>query len=199
MRNHMRIHKEKRFKCETCGKAFKANEERLRHIRHVHEKIPYKTKMCDICGKVTTNYRMHVKVSHSSRTEKKEYVCEKCGTVFKSQYLLKKHLGQNSHNESKVFPKKQKKPLKRGFSCPVCNKVITTNESLQVHIRIHTGEKPFECLECGKCFISKGYLRAHGVVHTKEKPYVCKICSKGFTQRGTLKAHLVKRHPHDIL
>uniref|UniRef100_A0A915I8N0 C2H2-type domain-containing protein n=1 Tax=Romanomermis culicivorax TaxID=13658 RepID=A0A915I8N0_ROMCU len=63
--------------------------------------------------------------------------------------------------------------------CHICNKHLATVSSRNLHMRIHTGERPFACNVCGKAFTQNVHLRSHISVHTGAKPHVCKLCNKG--------------------
>ncbi|XP_077323314.1 uncharacterized protein LOC143957053 isoform X2 [Lithobates pipiens] len=74
------------------------------------------------------------------------------------------------------------------FSCYICGKFLTRYETLTVHHRSYTGEKP--CSVCGKCFLRKLCLINQEIVDPEETPYVCSECGKCFSQKSNLTYHL---------
>lgn len=107
------------------------------------------------------------------------------------------------------------------MKCGSCDHVFKNYSDLQIHHRIHTGDKPFKCNECEETFISKGryevhvemfhrekaplkcefcprsFFRHHRLYHHKNthtgvRHYLCEICSKAFSQPAYLKYHQTK-------
>ncbi|XP_061742743.1 gastrula zinc finger protein XlCGF48.2-like isoform X2 [Nerophis ophidion] len=76
------------------------------------------------------------------------------------------------------------------FLCPICGKEFNRSHHLTAHMRTHTGENPFSCSICGKDFNRRHHLRAHMRIHTGEKPFSCSICGRDFTQRNRFKKHM---------
>ncbi|PIO23826.1 hypothetical protein AB205_0044120, partial [Aquarana catesbeiana] len=74
-------------------------------------------------------------------------------------------------------------------SCPECGESFSSELSLIVHQRSHTGEKVHSCSECGECFLDKSELVIHCKSHTDMRPNYCSECWKCFTKKSDLVRH----------
>lgn len=163
---------------------------------------------CVLCGKECRDRKALIKHSwdHSSN---KDHLCSKCGKNFHNKARLKRHM--SSHRDKSVtcdvcnqeFPNGRSLSNHRhshtsvtgkSFPCNTCGKTFGSRSSQQIHVRIHTGEKPYGCQFCYKAFADGGTLRKHERIHTGEKPYACAVCPRAFNQRVVLREHTRSHH-----
>jgi DNA-directed RNA polymerase subunit RPC12/RpoP len=84
------------------------------------------------------------------------------------------------------------------YRCNFCPKRFPHVSLLNIHERVHTGEKPYQCMDCGQCFGSQSSLIKHNrsvgqlapsVFESGEKPYQCMDCGQCFGSQSSLIKH----------
>uniref|UniRef100_A0AAQ5Y7W6 C2H2-type domain-containing protein n=1 Tax=Amphiprion ocellaris TaxID=80972 RepID=A0AAQ5Y7W6_AMPOC len=84
--------------------------------------------------------------------------------------------------------KKQFTPLSTE-NCSECGKTFRHRSVLELHMRIHSKDKPYQCKVCGKGFRFSSYLQQHLIIHTGKKPYKCPDCGKDFAFLQNMRTH----------
>ncbi|XP_071522053.1 uncharacterized protein [Panulirus ornatus] len=162
---------ERKYKCQVCGKAFRAYSHRVEHML-IHTKD--KSHKCDVCGFLTStksNLAKH-KQQHTV-----ECVCSICNKKLCNKFSLKEHMKIHSNNKI--------------HQCEYCEKTFLRYRDKWIHENIHIAEGPelHQCNVCQKCFIVKSRLVRHMLIHQKEKQFVCQVCNKKFVRKDDLKCH----------
>lgn len=83
-------------------------------------------------------------------------------------------------------PPRQKKPEEA--ICQICGK-ITKYRNRQLHMMIHTGERPYECFICHSTFRQYSYLEIHFRRHSGDRPFICATCGLAYFSKSSLTSH----------
>lgn len=139
----------------------------------------------------------------------KGLTCPHCPGVFRDESTLNLHLvtlhKSVAHYAEEVPapPKKQFTPTSssgsvqskwkseavKSYKCSECAKTFRHRSVLELHMRIHSKDKPYQCKVCGKGFRFSSYLQQHLIIHTGKKPYKCPDCGKDFAFMQNMKTH----------
>lgn len=86
--------------------------------------------------------------------------------------------------------------LKRSiYSCPICQKVLTTSNSLKCHVlAVHEKKKSHICSFCQASFASRSGLRDHVMTKHEVQQFKCPFCGLGFNLRRLFSKHIILKH-----
>uniref|UniRef100_A0A182IZG6 C2H2-type domain-containing protein n=1 Tax=Anopheles atroparvus TaxID=41427 RepID=A0A182IZG6_ANOAO len=199
--NDKRIKEFFNLECEVCSAPLEDFTQLLQHYRQVHETKGYVrccdkqyfrryllldhilahrgTIRCEICQKSYKSRRslaLHMVKMHSPE-EHRPFKCDKCHVSFPKQYLLRAH--------ELLHIQKQ---------CRICQKVLSNNQSLKVHIaKIHGDDGNHICATCGELFRTKPamerHIKAHLGLELVER-LQCEYCKKWFNGKYNLRKHI---------
>lgn len=178
------------FHCTQCGRSFENRNCYVHHQRQCQTEPTHPESseyICDHCGNSYTkkpSLRIHIIQKHLNVLP---YVCETCGKRTSTIAHLRSH-------------EKVHTLVRKTFQCH-CGAKMRTELGYQLHLRIHTGERPYECKDCGDKFLSASRRLDHIKRRhrsAKDMPHGCSECSARFVRPFELKKHYMSVHPHVV-
>uniref|UniRef100_A0AAY5KWW5 C2H2-type domain-containing protein n=1 Tax=Esox lucius TaxID=8010 RepID=A0AAY5KWW5_ESOLU len=165
------INNAKPWKCCVCKATF-GTHGRLRFHRQKH----VSGLNCPVCGKCF-QIKHHLDVHMKIHSVERPFSCEECGKTYRTAGLRNAHMSI-IHS------------TKRDMFCPECGKPFKLKTQLDIHMNMHTGNRPYQCTDCEASFKTPSALSSHKTIHTGEKPFSCPQCGKRFRLNGNLTNHL---------
>ncbi|XP_029717207.2 zinc finger protein 836 [Aedes albopictus] len=137
-------------KCPLCDKRYTHKNNLEMHIQMHHSADNSDNSLtCTHCGEI---YPTKSALYHHTKIHTTAASCEICGKIFKERSKLKRHI-QNKHEKL------------RKYECHICQKKLSSMDSVQIHIKTFHSAKTLKCSFCPKTFGSELVHRAHEKRH----------------------------------
>ena len=85
------------------------------------------------------------------------------------------------------------------LECNYCDRKLTNNDDLEVHVQTHTGSRTFQCKNCDKSFSMNSDIISHECIHAMEKVFQCSKCDKSFSSKDIFVRHVKHTHRREAI
>lgn len=128
--------------------------------------ISFHLFQCDLCTyKTDTLHKLSI--HQEIHSDNRPYTCDVCGKGFKQLSQMKNHQITHAQHQQNVqggwFSAKP---------CEICKRTFANSKCLKKHVEaVHTKVKRFACTYCSHTTARKAMLNLHMRIHTGEKPF----------------------------
>ncbi|KAH7729511.1 zinc finger protein [Aphelenchoides avenae] len=179
LKNYLKLHvkqvheqNERKHICHFCNKSFAYAGSLQVHVRTHTGERPYVCKYCPKAFASQGNLQSHER----THTGERPYSCQHCGRSFIQKSQLTAHEATHMYSIGRASPSSGDPQRKQNdYVCKFCGKRYAYASSL--------------CNFCDKSFTNQGNMQVHQRVHTGERPYKCEACGKSYAQKVGLKIH----------
>lgn len=209
-----------KWKCKKCSECF--DTQQLLHSHRCNQQMERENKLFSDVNIKQEQFEDIEDLHLKTENERHEYEivseaiqqnsnfrwkCKTCFLVYGTRELLRTH--RRSHTGVRKLPK----TIRTGWSCNICNAILSSRNKVRLHKLIdHPNEKrerrrndevknwgdvgQYECELCNKSFISKSKIRKHMDVHkNKDRPKrLCTICGLELCSTYNLNNHIRTVH-----
>lgn len=208
--------------CEGCSKTFKSVKRFVDHLKSHGSEFQDKIDTLEERNAAIANEkeRFCEQVICSNEPDKICYRCTECSTLFDTKKSIRLHYKIHQNRRARdVKSKTLQQKFPRGkLSCKVCNKSISNQKLMALHLKahaeneIHQNRRNYEyntdeiknmpaeasstvnklaCQYCHKVFKRPVEKVKHERVHTGEKPFACEV---SFASYGQINKCLISFH-----
>lgn len=146
---HTEKHKGK-LKCYDCGKRYSHKSAFQAHVCHGGESRGHKAFKCGLCEKTFKN-KDCLQNHMPTHSEVPQFSCELCDKQYTHRSALHRHKRIHTLNDE-TSHRLTDPDITR---CIVCQKVFGDVNSLKLHQRTHSGERPFNCTAAWKMLCAR--------------------------------------------
>ncbi len=156
LHRHMKIHEEREFICEVCGKEFARKDNLKQHSKIHSNQKQYKCHVCEASFAQGSGLVKHIKI----HDDKKDHICVMCGKGFCRLDNMLEHV--RTHIGEKLY------------QCDVCSKMFAQRSGLTKHMKSHSSEKVYCSISgCHRGFSRPDNLKQH--IKTCHNPHLLQI------------------------
>ncbi len=187
--------------CLHCESKLTSRISLYEHTAKFHSESLFRCKLCPEAYVRKRSLESHSFKKHNVKltTDRDTRLpCAECGRVFRSEPALTFHLA--AHAAGNVLPKgnayrypREKGETPRNHVCVVCGFRSVSKCKLDLHMALHTTERPFPCTQCDKKFKTEPSLKKHILECHSEKTIPCPYpnCKLFFVSNYQRNSHLV--------
>ena len=190
------------YKCKTCEKTFSNSNRIFKHIYQVHKERKFKCENCGKAFSYDVLLRRHKNICNGSNTPTQEivkqklkdveysvlkddnlgrmYQCKKCEKSFHSFHMIHQH----------IFDVHRGKKLR----CEHCDKLFSTNSRFAYHKKMYHSNEGLtsKCEICDNTYKNPYVLRVHFNESHRERKFKCEKCNEMFPFKSSLEKHSKK-------